>query len=210
MRPGQLPAAKPKPRASSRRPGCSEAPTPPGPPPPPPPPPPPRPPPSPSPAPRCAPYYLTSHLEVSDHVGVLQPRQRGDLPQDAAVAAGAAAGLQLDLLDGVLAAVEAVDGGDDDAEATAAEAVQLLRAPGEGARAGRGVARVRGCVCVCVLRQGSAACGRRGGTAHAAGAEAAADLRREPGSGARAWNQPPRTGCPPRPAPPAPTWKSER
>jgi hypothetical protein len=46
------------------------------------------------------------HLEVSHHVGVLQPAECRHLPQDARVAATATPRLQLDLLHSILAAVK--------------------------------------------------------------------------------------------------------
>lgn len=51
-----------------------------------------------------------AYLEVADNMGVLEAGKGGDLPNKAGEALRGL-GLHLDLLDGILAAVQAVDGG---------------------------------------------------------------------------------------------------
>ena len=65
------------------------------------------------------------HLEVAHDVGVLQAGQRGDLPNQAGKALRGL-GLHLDLLHGILAAVQAVDGGHHHPIPSLAQAAQLL------------------------------------------------------------------------------------
>jgi hypothetical protein len=57
---------------------------------------------------------METHLEVAHDMGVLQPAERGHLSQQAGKPCRRF-GVQADALQGVLPAVQAVDGRDDDA-----------------------------------------------------------------------------------------------